>query len=70
MPPSFTSLDPVRLQLPEKPALEGLEAKWMPRWEEAGVYRFDPTGLMNPRGGFRREAENLRFGLPALRLEL
>src|SRR5438128_8560268 len=27
--------------LPEKPALEGLEAKWAPRWEEAGVYRFD-----------------------------
>jgi valyl-tRNA synthetase len=34
-------LDPVRLRLPEKPALEGLEAKWMTRWEEAGVYRFD-----------------------------
>ena len=29
----LTSLDPARLQLPEKPALEGLEAKWMPRWE-------------------------------------
>src|SRR3954462_14182753 len=27
--------------VPEKPALEGLEAKWMHRWEEAGVYRFD-----------------------------
>jgi valyl-tRNA synthetase len=26
--------------LPEKPALEGLEVKWMARWEEAGVYRF------------------------------
>jgi valyl-tRNA synthetase len=37
----LTSLDPSRLQLPEKPALEGLEAKWMPRWEEQGVYRFD-----------------------------
>ena len=34
-------LDPARLQLPEKPALEGLEAKWIPRWEETGVYRFD-----------------------------
>src|SRR6195256_2396967 len=44
MPPSslpLTSLDPARLRLPEKPALEGLEAKWMPRWEEHGVYRFD-----------------------------
>ena len=37
----LTRLDPARLQLPEKPALEGLESKWMPRWEEAGVYRFD-----------------------------
>jgi valyl-tRNA synthetase len=37
----LTSLGPSRLQLPEKPALEGLEAKWIPRWEDAGVYRFD-----------------------------
>jgi len=29
------------MPLPEKPALEGLEAKWMARWEAAGVYRFD-----------------------------
>jgi len=29
------------MPLPEKPALEGLEAKWIPRWEESGVYRFD-----------------------------
>ena len=41
--PSLTRLDPSRLRLPEKPALEGLEAKWMPRWEEHGVYRFDRT---------------------------
>jgi valyl-tRNA synthetase len=27
--------------LPDKPALEGLEAKWLPRWEADGVYRFD-----------------------------
>src|SRR5262249_46719684 len=27
----------------EKPALEGLEAKWMSRWEETAVYRFDRT---------------------------
>ena len=39
----LTSLDPARLRLPEKPALEGLEAKWTPRWEAAGVYRFDST---------------------------
>jgi valyl-tRNA synthetase len=44
---SLTRLDPARLRLPEKPALEGLEAKWTPRWEESGVYRFDRT---RPRG--------------------
>jgi valyl-tRNA synthetase len=37
----LTSLDPARLRLPEKPALEGLEAKWEPRWEADGTYRFD-----------------------------
>jgi valyl-tRNA synthetase len=31
------------MSLPEKPALEGLEAKWTARWEESGVYRFDRT---------------------------
>ena len=31
------------MPLPEKPALEGLEAKWTSRWEESGVYRFDRT---------------------------
>ena len=44
----LTRLDPARLQLPEKPALEGLEAKWMPRWEASGIYRFDRT---RPRAG-------------------
>src|SRR3979409_1935041 len=44
----LTSLDPDRLRLPEKPALEGLEARWAPHWEEAGVYRFDRT---RPRRG-------------------
>ncbi|HTM23904.1 MAG TPA: valine--tRNA ligase [Vicinamibacterales bacterium] len=29
------------IRVPEKPALEGLEAKWMARWEESGAYRFD-----------------------------
>src|SRR5262245_6803333 len=29
------------MSLPEKPALEGLEQKWIARWEESGVYRFD-----------------------------
>src|SRR6266536_5603617 len=27
----------------QRRSLEGLEATWMPRWEEAGVYRFDRT---------------------------
>jgi valyl-tRNA synthetase len=31
------------MRLPEKPALEGLEAKWLPLWEASGVYRFDRT---------------------------
>jgi valyl-tRNA synthetase len=39
----LTRLDPSRLRLPEKPALEGLEGKWAPRWETDGVYRFDRT---------------------------
>jgi valyl-tRNA synthetase len=39
--PSLTRLDPARLNLPEKPALEGLEAKWIPRWEADRVYAFD-----------------------------
>ena len=29
------------MPLPEKPALEGLESKWMARWAADGVYRFD-----------------------------
>ncbi|HTY97545.1 MAG TPA: valine--tRNA ligase, partial [Solirubrobacteraceae bacterium] len=27
--------------MPERPTLEGLEAKWSAAWEEAGTYRFD-----------------------------
>jgi valyl-tRNA synthetase len=29
------------IALPDKPALEGLEAKWNARWEAEGTYRFD-----------------------------
>src|SRR4029453_11370007 len=43
MPTSLTGIDPPNLRLPEKPALEGLEEKWMVRWEDQGVYRFDGT---------------------------
>jgi valyl-tRNA synthetase len=39
MPRGFELHDPIRV--PEKPALEGLESKWMARWEASGVYRFD-----------------------------
>jgi valyl-tRNA synthetase len=31
------------LNLPEKPSLDGLEAKWIREWDERGVYRFDRT---------------------------
>src|SRR6187431_356405 len=39
-PSPLTALNPQRLRLPEKPALEGLEAKWMAHWESDGTYRF------------------------------
>lgn len=38
--------------IPEKPALEGLEAKWGTRWETDGTYRFDRAAALaheNPR---------------------
>jgi valyl-tRNA synthetase len=31
------------MPVPEKPALEGLEAKWTARWEESRLYQFDRT---------------------------
>jgi len=31
-------------RVPEKPALEGLEAKWETSWEAQGTYRFDRAG--------------------------
>ncbi len=39
MSDAFDASHPITL--PEKPALEGLEAKWNARWEQAGTYRFD-----------------------------
>jgi valyl-tRNA synthetase len=30
-------------EVPEKPSLDGLEAKWSDRWETAGTFRFDRT---------------------------
>src|SRR5687767_11103437 len=35
-------MDRLQISLPEKPALEGLEAKWTARWEADGTYRFEP----------------------------
>lgn len=29
------------IELPEKPTIDGLEEKWMERWESDGTYRFD-----------------------------
>ena len=34
-------MDQHPINLPEKPALEGLEAKWSARWQTDGTYRFD-----------------------------
>ena len=39
MPPSVS--DRTQPSVPERPSLEGLEAKWRARWEERGTYRFD-----------------------------
>ena len=39
----------VPLRIPEKPALEGLEAKWTPIWEASGVYRFDRSATARRR---------------------
>ncbi|MEO6943092.1 MAG: valine--tRNA ligase, partial [Lacisediminihabitans sp.] len=33
-------------QIPEKPALEGLESKWGPVWEADGTYRFDRAAAL------------------------
>jgi valyl-tRNA synthetase len=46
MADGFTLTQPAAV--PDKPALEGLEQKWTPRWEAEGVYRFDRT---RPRAG-------------------
>ncbi len=31
------------MRVPEKPTVDGLEAKWGEAWESAGTYRFDPV---------------------------
>ncbi len=37
--------DAITSQIPEKPALEGLEEKWQQRWEQEATYRFDRSAL-------------------------
>jgi valyl-tRNA synthetase len=45
----MSELDPKHpINLPEKPALEGLEQKWNARWAAAGTYAFDRS---RPRAG-------------------
>ncbi|HEY0373882.1 MAG TPA: valine--tRNA ligase [Amnibacterium sp.] len=38
-----TTTTPALPQVPDKPALEGLEQKWAARWEESGIHRFVPA---------------------------
>ena len=45
---AFPDIPAGSVRLPAKPALEGLERKWMARWEESGTYRFDRA---HGRGG-------------------
>ncbi|MGC5075602.1 valine--tRNA ligase [Agrococcus sp. DT81.2] len=40
-----TSGMPATPGMPDRPALEGLEAKWGERWEASGTYRFDAADL-------------------------
>nr|WP_232676498.1 valine--tRNA ligase [Nocardioides sp. R-C-SC26] len=42
-PSTPTSSEPAAVVVPEKPALEGLEAKWAERWRAEGTYAFDRT---------------------------
>ena len=40
---SATTADPRAVVVPDKPALEGLEATWAERWKADDTYRFDRT---------------------------
>ncbi len=41
--PSPTTPAPRDVVVPDKPALEGLEAKWSQQWKADDTYRFDRT---------------------------
>ncbi len=42
-PPTTTTPDAPAVVVPDKPALEGLEATWSQRWKEQDTYAFDRT---------------------------
>jgi len=42
----MTSATPAGSNIPDKPALEGLESKWREEWEARGTYRFDRTAAL------------------------
>ena len=46
--PTTTSTDQRAVVVPDKPALEGLEATWSQQWKADDTYRFDRT---QPRAG-------------------
>jgi valyl-tRNA synthetase len=51
-------------QIPEKPALEGLENKWQATWEAQGTYRFDrDAALASAAGGGARGQASAIFSV-------
>lgn len=40
---SQPATQPITRTIPEKPGLEGIEAKWSTRWETQRIYAFDRT---------------------------
>src|SRR5579863_7068999 len=33
----------LRASVPDRPVVDGIEPRWIARWEEEGIYRFDRT---------------------------
>ena len=42
--------------IPDRPVLEGLEAKWGEAWETQGTYRFDREAALASREAGSRQA--------------
>ena len=59
-------------QIPDKPALEGLEEKWDPAWEADGTYLFDRAcrGPSGRAGSSDRHSPADGVGEPAHRPRL